>query len=314
MNELTCKIAALENSKKSYEEKLKLLDHQNEELKSNLKRENDNKERDQLERKRTEHLQLTTIRQKDQEIDQLNAAIQESTAVNQSLKNENSILHKEVDVHLSEAHLKSSKYLENSQLIVQHQTTIQILESTVVDLSARNKELEEKVIVDPFTKDITKNLVCDLEKDIESWIGNLTAAENRKFELESELANEQTLANELQSKLSKATEKIEVLEKELNEFRQGAETTLESSKPGIDIESNVTKQLHLKIESLLELEKIKKTNDDVQEKIEISLQNGNDVRGKLSKLEEQNEDLKHKMAVFEQNCELVIFCFTVMTL
>lgn len=271
INEYTAKISALEENEKSYEVQLQLLAHENEELIS--------------EKKRTEHLHQMSIQEKNREINLLNSSIQEKDKANEILKNENSILSLEVEKYarISHTHQEVLTIVENKkQLIAQHEVTIQALESTIVGLSARYKESEEKV--NSFTKD--KNLISDMEGEIQKWIEKLTSAEKSKFEVESELAHQGRFNNEVQGKLSIASETIEALEKELNEFKNNSVNRIESPKSEINNEANITAQLNSEIESLLklistkdeELDKINKENIDLQEKLDISLQNGIDAQ------------------------------------
>lgn len=183
-------------------------------------------------------------------------------------------------------HLKN-EIEKDKQLIDQHEITIKLFESKIVELSATNKQLEEKLTDVTGCLTIEKALESDSEKEIEKWIQNLTAAETTNFERQIEWTDrEKSITEEmnvLKEQVDHLTSDNDTLNMKLNE----SQSAMESLKSENEIELNSTKLLNLEITNLLT------TKDDELEKTHII-----------------NADLQQKVALLEQKCGQVIFGFS----
>lgn len=206
----------------------------------------------------SEHLHMIIVKQKDEEVAQVNTSLQELRKINESLSNDKLNLNQEIETktslmdelqkkidEISRLSIKfendsdvNLKVIEdNKQLIDQHENRIKTFESKVGELSTINIELEGKVtellainanMSDALEND--KTLESELRKQIQTSIEEVVETKKSKSELEELLVNrdkcieeQQKLTIDLQNKFGEIAANNEALQKELNDYRFNAE-------------------------------------------------------------------------------------------
>ncbi|XP_037047111.1 restin homolog isoform X5 [Bradysia coprophila] len=262
----------------------------------------------------SEQLHMIIVKQKEEEIAQINSSLKQLRELNESLSSEKSNFIKEREENIrvvgelqtkveegSKLSVKLQSDLEvnlrviegNKQQIDQHEKTIKTLESKVEQMSTRNTELEAKVneLHESASDAVEKGKVleAELRQNVQITTESLNESEKRMAELRELLVSRDKCLEEQQksiideqSKFEELSSRNEALLKELNDFRTDSVSKDEGVSRLNGELTNVTNELNKKCSEL-----------EVSEKnLSLAVEESKVLSQQISELTNEAESLK----------------------